>query len=330
MILVVFAHVEIFSLHYTSYIGQLFQLFRMPLFFFISGFFAYKEKADNATLNKGLKRRIQVLLFPALFFGLTYTYFAGHNITEFIYSRSKLGYWFTLVLLQMSVILYSYLFLTRKGKNKSQQTCILLLITSIIFFFLKNIIIHIPFLKQVGNILCLHQLFYYFQFFSFGYIASKNFKKHIIGDRVITLVLILFTVNSLIRFKMGYENMNYGLLRAYRFILDPMLGYTGITFVLALFRKYQNLFSSTNKIGESLIFIGKRTLDIYLIHYFILPQLPQVGSFFRQMNNDVIEFSTGILLSFLIVAFCLLISYVIRASDFLSHLLLGAKGSNKN
>jgi fucose 4-O-acetylase-like acetyltransferase len=41
MLLVVFAHVETFSFQYmenATFLGEFFKLFRMPLFFFISGF----------------------------------------------------------------------------------------------------------------------------------------------------------------------------------------------------------------------------------------------------------------------------------------------------
>lgn len=49
MLMVVFHHIETFSLFQFSYeteIAKFFQLFRMPMFFFISGFLAFK------TLNK--------------------------------------------------------------------------------------------------------------------------------------------------------------------------------------------------------------------------------------------------------------------------------------
>ena len=51
MLLVVFAHIETFSFDYAStgnitFLGEMFQLFRMPLFFFVSGFIAYKAQVD--------------------------------------------------------------------------------------------------------------------------------------------------------------------------------------------------------------------------------------------------------------------------------------------
>lgn len=45
MILVVFAHIEAFSMfgmQHTTFLGSIFQSFRMPLFFFISGYIAFK------------------------------------------------------------------------------------------------------------------------------------------------------------------------------------------------------------------------------------------------------------------------------------------------
>ena len=50
MILVVYWHVLVMSLNVTTYTAMTLQLFRMPLFFFISGFFAYSFNYDRSKL----------------------------------------------------------------------------------------------------------------------------------------------------------------------------------------------------------------------------------------------------------------------------------------
>ena len=61
MLLVVFAHVELFCLDIhmeESLIGSIFITFRMPMFFFISGFIAYKAiNWDVAYYLKMLKKK---------------------------------------------------------------------------------------------------------------------------------------------------------------------------------------------------------------------------------------------------------------------------------
>ncbi|MCH5175649.1 MAG: acyltransferase family protein [Prevotellaceae bacterium] len=59
---------------YNSFIGSIFLTFRMPLFFFVSGFFSYKASSwwSKKRVGNMLKRKIQAqilctLLFASLF-----------------------------------------------------------------------------------------------------------------------------------------------------------------------------------------------------------------------------------------------------------------------
>ena len=78
MLLVVFAHVEtmgIFNFSHQTVVGQVFQSFRMPLFFFISGFIAYKAEFEWTTKStlKLLGKKLRVQTIPALFWGALFT-----------------------------------------------------------------------------------------------------------------------------------------------------------------------------------------------------------------------------------------------------------------
>lgn len=102
--------------------------------------------------------------------------------------------------------------------------------------------------------------------------------------------------------------------------------YCGVLIVFAFFRKYQASFTSSTQLGRGLQYIGKRTLDIYLLHYFLLPHLPEkIGMFFLDKPNIVLELTCGVILSLMVVGLCLLISNIIRISDFLGHYLFGDK-----
>ena len=76
--------------------------------------------------------------------------------------------------------------------------------------------------------------------------------------------------------------------------------------------------------GRGLQYIGQRTLDIYLLHYFLLPKnLSMLGDFFMLYNNPIVELIVGLFFALLIVGFCLVISNVIRTSDVLAKALFG-------
>jgi fucose 4-O-acetylase-like acetyltransferase len=87
---------------------------------------------------------------------------------------------------------------------------------------------------------------------------------------------------------------------------------------------YQNSFVSTKKVGKALQYIGKRTLDIYLIHYFFIPYLPQIRTIISG-NNVVLELVIVGGLSLIVIAVCLIVSNILRTSPILAKYLFGAK-----
>lgn len=107
--------------------------------------------------------------------------------------------------------------------------------------------------------------------------------------------------------------------------LDMASAYFLILIIVAFFWRYSNWFSSERPIGRSLQYIGKRTLDVYLIHYFIIPSIPCLGVYFINNASIVVEFSIVFAISILVVLFSLLISNIIRLSPFLEHWLFGVK-----
>ncbi|MBQ2536154.1 MAG: acyltransferase family protein, partial [Bacteroidaceae bacterium] len=88
-------------------------LFRMPLFFFVSGFLAYKASwlwtpQSFATLT-WKKIKVQVLptlVFLGIFLVLRTNYPFDEGFMRAMQTPTKFGYWFTWVLLQMFLIYY--------------------------------------------------------------------------------------------------------------------------------------------------------------------------------------------------------------------------------
>lgn len=334
MILVVFAHVETFSIFgftESSFIADVFKAFRMPLFFFISGFIAYNKSYnwDTKGYIEKISKKCRIQLLPTLIIGLTYTYlYLNKDIIAFINNNEKLGYWFTLSLLEIFILVYTlqWLFKSKdKSKEKSRIT-IALTMTSFTLLILKFIIKTVPTLKEIGNQLSLHYTFEYFIYFAFGYIMSmhkERFQKALENDNLITLSLILFCSLFYLMHFVITQNTLTGTLLCKGF--EIICGFTGIIIIYNAFRKNESNFQRTTKIGCALQYIGKRTLDIYLLHYFFLPDLRQLGNFLQDGKNIIIELSLALLLAFLIVGICLLLSNLIRTSAFLRKILFGVK-----
>ena len=117
MLLVVTNHVALKSFGMQirwSAALQFFLLFRMPLFFFISGFLAYKaSRVWNArTLGELSLKKLRVQIIPTVVFFLLFltmiptTPFVP-SLMEALASSMKAGYWFTLVLLYMLLTFYA-------------------------------------------------------------------------------------------------------------------------------------------------------------------------------------------------------------------------------
>ena len=78
--------------------------------------------------------------------------------------------------------------------------------------------------------------------------------------------------------------------------------------------------------GRVLQYVGRRTLDIYLLHYFLLPWgLGVVFPVFTESPMPVVELVCSFAVAVVVVSLCLLVSNIIRLSPFLAHWLFGVK-----
>lgn len=341
MILVVFAHLEGFCLLKGGFdtltpLNSLFQSFRMPLFFFVSGFIAFKT-ATHWKPNEFFERVIKKarVIIPTLFFGLIYCYiYINKDFNFFITDAAKGGYWFTMVLLEIFIIYYIVNLLFPLQKRKKTQLVdnwtITLICLSIILYLLKIPLKINPTLRLIGDVTSLHYTCTFFQFFSFGLLAARysNVTTNILGhSKFCALTIISFFSFYYIKtfFIVPHETHNIDYWKLTATIIDSLTGYLGILTVFGCFRKYQRALSSETKVGRFLSFIGRRTLDIYLLHYFFLSPMPSIGAWLEKNPNVIVELSIGLISSLLIIGCCLIISQLLRTSDFLAYWLFSAK-----
>ena len=337
MILVVFSHVEMtsFGFETPTFINSLFMSFRMPLFFWVSGFIAYKANIEWnwSTWWTMSKKKMLIQLIPTFTFGLIYAYaYFNPDFTTFITHNGKLGYWFTIALLEIFLIVYAtnVLIYNNDPKVHRKRMLVALIILSGVLFIAKIALKVHPALNNAGNILSLHHTFNYFQYFAFGYICSmykEIFNKMLENKLFSAIIIILFA--SLFYVKASYISAIAGggmsIWAMIDITLEMLIGYFGLLLVFNTVKTYQSSFTADKRIGRALQFIGKRTLDIYLLHYFLLPHLPQVGEFLLKGNNATLELITGLLLSIVVLTLCLAISSVLRTSPLLAKWLFGVK-----
>jgi surface polysaccharide O-acyltransferase-like enzyme len=164
-------------------------------------------------------------------------------------------------------------------------------------------------------------LFQYFPFFIYGNIVHRYWDQaqKLMDSRwfypVIVVVVIFAAMDTL---KWHTLRMAWAILplTLARFIL--------LTMVVMYFRHYQEYFTQHSVMGASLQYIGRRTLDIYLIHYLFLPDLPTIGAFFdKYRHNFVLDTLTTVVTALLVIAFCIITSNILRVSPFFRKWLFG-------
>ena len=315
-------------------------LFRMPLFFFVSGFLAYKAAQvwDLRNLGQLLMKKLRVQLIPTVVF---YTLFCALMCKSFSYSffanlhsPTKGGYWFTIALLWMFVIYYlfayseSRLMQRFRGKIPSWLPIAVLFVISLGFYetcFLPKVFSWAqghkgPSVQWMSDY-CVERVFCYFPFFLFGNIVHRYWTQ---AQRVmdskwfypLVILVVILSAADVIKW--------HNLRLTWTNIPSTLAKFGLLTIVFMYFRNYQKYFTKQTVIGSSLQYIGRRTLDIYLIHFFFLPNVPGIGVFFnKHHDNFVLDTTLSILMALLIIGFCIISSNILRVSPFLRKYLFG-------
>ena len=371
MLLVVTNHVALKSFGMQirwSVALQFFLLFRMPLFFFISGYLAYKaSRVWNArTLGELTLKKMRVQLIPTavfflLFLAMIPTTPFMHNLNEALASSMKAGYWFTLVLLYMLLTFYLFSYVeskiyrryggTRARGRENRSSADTNLVPSalneavprtpappilIVLLFIVSLCLfetcYLPrqFSWALGhkgpqneflNYSSLVEMFRYFPFFLYGTIVHRYWDRaqRLMDSRWFFPVLVVLAILTTL------EVLKWHTLRMEWASLPHTLAmFLLLTMVFMFFRHYSDFFSDKTVLGRCLQFIGRRTLDIYLLHYFFLPKLPMVGAFFRvNRHNFVLDTTAALAVALVVVAFCVVISQLLRVSPFLKKYLFG-------
>ena len=363
MILVVYSHVCGFCLGDRQMaLNDVLFLFRLPCFFFISGWlFAgtftgtipsvsseanYTGTVPHVTFWSVIKKKFMVQIVPTLFFLFLLSpppaFF--HQFGAF-----KGGYWFTFALFYFFVIymLMAWPFRHRQGTKSDIVMLLLTLIISMSAYW-YDINYHRLVLaatdahgstsngqwllfngqRSMFNILGLlsYVVWRYYLFFFLGTLARKYFPKFlkIAGNsKLFACLAIIFLGISQI------PQSDIFLREYFKFSIGGILG---MIVIFALFRylytsprlsHYSSIFHQPSSI---LKFVGTRTLDIYLLHYFFLPEflLPHADRLLAAIPAWLLPLPI-LFAAFIVVTLCLLTSYIIRLNPFLAHYLFGAK-----
>lgn len=357
MLLVVAYHVAQFGFQEnekTSAALPFLVLFRMPLFFFVSGFLAYKANfvwnIRNTLSLIGKKLHVQII--PAVIFLCIFIIFKSKlsfwdGIMTALKSPTKNGYWFTWVLLQMFLIYYVINIVARKilpaptvmedAKNdemEEQKESSMTGRFGGVFFWIAIWLLSIaayetlylpklfkyhrdPFFAYTSLV----QTIRFMQFFLLGNIVHRYWEKvQKLFDSVwffpLLAALAVICCADIFRW--------HTLKFAWTNLPRTIAMYALLLMVVMFFRHCQNWFRQESPLGKTMQYAGVRTLDIYLLHFLLIPSLPFVGTWLNAHHpNFLLDILCSITVAIPVLASCLLISQILHTSKPLGKFLFG-------
>lgn len=263
ILLVVFMHVPQYGFGQSvgGYYMELATLLAVPLFFFISGLFVPLEITPPSIIK--IKKRVHSLLLPTIVIGGLYAMLNHISFMDMLQDKFKAGYWFTVTLFEFFVIID----MLRLMACKSQRLFFVLLIGACFLCYG----LPVPTVQRMyGDIVIAHILgiaqWKYFIFFVLGMFVKHN-AEMVYSDKgglaVVIVFLIVYATNAIGNFQLNGLLYNINLLL--KEISIVLLAYY-------VFYTYRSKLSSQTRMGRWLSKIGTYTLEIYLMHYFVLPR----------------------------------------------------------
>lgn len=268
--------------------------------------------------------KLRQLIVPAMFFCGIYILINKTDIVYCITDKFKCGYWFTLTLFEFILIqcLWEFIAKSLNINNKGQ----LYIIWSVLIV-LGIYVLSMPTVSNrlgcVSGIVGIPMLRYYMYFVTgrLIHLNLENLLRYKYRDMLVSVVILGFLLLAVYNWYFNVELS--GLLFHINMVMFELLA---LLSVFVLFYKKRTYFSSSSRASKAITFIGRRTLDIYLLHYFFLPKALSVfGHYFVNHPAPIFELAFGGIVTILIVAVCLIVSEILRQSTFCRKWLLGAK-----
>ena len=315
ILLVIRGHVALFGLGQTDTYGNIYLLmsyaFNMPIFFFLSGYYAYKQEMTGQVITKNIKSKFKFLVLPALAF-YSYDCLINNKPLVTLLEEGFGKFWFTITLFYVFLIYYA----TRaicKSRSRHNATLITLSLAGIIYLSM--------FSKYEIPLLDFNHLAKYLQYFVAGIIAKMYNEKYtslITNQLLITFATIFFIV----MLPIVSQNLLPGI--AHKIVRDLLLRYSGTFMIISWFYCCRNYFAKANSLNRTIAYIGRYTLPIYLLQYFFLPDF----SAFSDLTGNIDNITTDIICSvytLIITAVCLVFIHLLSNSTFIRKILFGIK-----
>ena len=314
MILVVYSHICHFCFG-DSLLGYngIFFLFRLPCFFMLSGWLF--EPVAQRPFIANVRHKFMVQIVPTFIFLLLLA-----PPPEFFHQLGavKGGYWFTFVLFEFFIL---YMIIVRISTRWSFLMALVIALCSFVYARNYDSLKSMAEGWQLQAINALGfasvTLWRFFLFFYIGAWMRRHFEAFIHWTSKPVVIIIITVVFFAIASTPHIDNMCYEMGRFY------IGGITGMWMVFTIFRLSASWLQRLH-LSSPLQYVGRRTLDIYLLHYFFLPRFLMAYSPQLHANHDSMhEFLVIMLIALIVLLMSLFVSYILCLSPFLAKYLFG-------
>ena len=293
--------------------------FHMPLFIMISGYLSYsslnKNNLKETVISKFKSLIIPILIWSIIPFFILLDYVNIITSIKLFLSVFSTNLWFLWSLFYINILVKII------NKYFKDNIFIYILLFLITFILPNNLII-----KYFNIQFSLYSYMYFY--FMLGYFYKKynleeklkkfiNYKTLIINSIIFILLLIPFSKDDYI-YLTGINiigNYKQIFTDLYRYII----GFIGSIEILLLV-KYLTL-KLNNKVKDTLTYLGKNTLGIYIVSSIIHPYLLPIIT----ANVSNINYLFVIIESIIIILFSIVVIELIKKNKILSKYLLGDK-----
>jgi len=261
--MVLVGHVELSILKDPTIITATVSLIHIPIFMFISGYLLYISLQKGQQFNYFFFDKFKRLVLPFFSFVILFSIVFRINIIEILFSDYKYGFWFTLTLFFIILMVA----LISKLIPKKINTIYELIIWSTFYFFICYVHFFISYSYKYDKLLSFSQLVYYFPIFVFGYLNSRFDKiYHYISKNLFYVIISICIFLSCLVLKWYFEHDSLFLL--------IISGATGVLSLNYFIQRYSNFIL---KVPFS--HFGKFSLEIYMIHFFYLELIVRIINF---------------------------------------------------
>lgn len=299
--------------------------FTLPLFFFVSGFFLFRPLGawTRERVNGALKVRGTALLCGTVVFSTLYfVVMRRPDPLSWLPDGNFVEYWYTISLFQIFIW---YLVAVGISRLTAGPPVFWNLIS--LGFCASLLLPYTPYGEKYWCYWWLNEkTALYFQFFALGMAVrrfERPFFRFLERPRILTL-LICGDIGSLLG---GWTYATYWgetYPVAITIFRETLSRYFGILLIIRIFYASRQWFDGDTWLLRKWLLIGRRTLDIYFLHYFLIPRMRWVGPYLMRGNTFVPEFIAAAIVSLVILALILPLSRLLRGAPLL-RLLLGAK-----